>query len=135
MDISADLEELAKTLGIDAGTLKQTVTDYNAACKAGKDDAFGKDAAYLKAYPEDGGFYAVYRRVGSWGTIGGAYVNENQQVVDADDQPIANLFAAGESATTQLFGDYYFGGFSLGLYTTAGRIAAAEAVKEIGEGA
>ena len=129
------LDELAKTLGIDAGTLKQTVADYNAACKAGKDDAFGKDAAYLKAYPEDGGFYAVYRRVGSWGTIGGAYVNENQQVVDADDQPIANLFAAGESATTQLFGDYYFGGFSLGLYTTAGRIAAAEAVKEIGEGA
>ena len=125
------LEELAGKLGVDAGTLKQTVEDYNSACAAGKDDEFGKDAQYLKAYPEDGGFYAVYQRIGSWGTIGGAIVDEQQHVLDADGNVIPNVFAAGETATAQLFGDYYFGGFSLGLYTTAGRIAAEQAVAEI----
>lgn len=125
------LDELAEKLEVDPDTLQKTIDDYNKACAAGTDSAYGKDAEYLKAYPTDGGFYAVYRRVGSWGTIGGAYVNEKQQVVDTDGNAIANLYAAGESATAQLFGDYYFGGFSLGLYTTAGRIAAENAVAEI----
>lgn len=125
------LDELAEKLGMDADTLKKTVEDYNSACEAGKDDAYGKNAQYLKAYPEDGGFYAVYQRIGSWGTIGGAVVDEQQHVLNADGEVIPNVFAAGETATGQLFGDYYFGGFSLGLYTTAGRIAAEQAAAEI----
>ena len=125
------LEELAGKLNVDADTLKKTVEDYNTACEAGSDAEFGKDAENLKAYPEDGGFYAVYQRIGSWGTIGGAVVDEQQHVLNTDGQPIANLFAAGETATSQLFDDYYFGGFSLGMYTTAGRIAAETAVSEL----
>ena len=58
-------------------------------------------------------------------------LSENSTVFDADGNVIPNVFAAGETATAQLFGDYYFGGFSLGLYTTAGRIAAEQAVAEI----
>lgn len=126
------LDELAEKLDMDADTLNATVADYNAACEAGEDTEFGKAASYLKAYPEDTGYYAVYRRIGSWGTIGGVIVDEQQHVLDTDGNPIENVFAAGETATGQLFGDYYFGGFSLGLYSTAGRIAAENAVAEIG---
>ncbi len=125
------LSDLAGKLGMDADTLKKTVDDYNAACAAGSDAEYGKDADNLKAYPTDGGFYAVYRRIGSWGTIGGAIVDRQQRVLNTDGEPIENLFAAGETATAQLFGDYYFGGYSLGMYTTAGRIAATEAAAEL----
>ena len=61
-------------------------------------------------------------------------VNTDEQfhVLDAENQPIANLYAVGESATSTLFGDYYLGGFSLGYYSTAGRIAAQSAVSELG---
>ena len=44
---------------------------------------------------------------------------------------IPNVFAVGECATSMLFGDYYFGGYSLGFYTAAGKIAAETAVAEI----
>lgn len=130
---AATLDELAGKLGVDAGTLAGTVAQYNAACAAGEDAEYGKNAAYLRAYPEEGGWYAVYRRVGSWGTIGGAIVDEQQHVLAADGSVIDNVFAAGEVATAQHFGDYYFGGFSLGLYTTAGRIAAETAVAELAQ--
>lgn len=127
------LDDLADKLKVNADNLKATVDKYNTDINSGAEDEFGKDSVnYRKAYP-DNGFYAVYQRVGSWGTIGGAYVDEQQRVLNTDGQPINNVFAAGETATAQLFGDYYFGGFSLGLYTTAGRIAAEEAVNEINQ--
>lgn len=125
------LEELAGKLGVDPAVLKATVASYNAACAAGKDKEFGKASDLLKSYPKDSGYYAVYRRIGSWGTIGGAIVDGQQRVLNTAGQPIPNVFAAGETATAQLFGDYYFGGFSLGLYTTAGRVAAEAAVAEL----
>ena len=124
------IEALAENMGVPADHLRKTFDEYQAACKSGE-DPFGKAAEYLIPYAEDGGYYAVYRRPGSWGTIGGAIVDGQQHVMDTEGNPIQNLFAAGEVATAQLFGDYYFGSFSLGLYTTAGRIAAETAVAEI----
>ena len=38
------IEELAALAGMDAGTLRETVDTYNAACKAGEDREFGKKA-------------------------------------------------------------------------------------------
>ena len=130
--VKADtIEELAKKMGVDADTLKATFDEYQAACDAGKDDEFGKSSDYLKKYSEDGGYYAVYRRCGSWGTIGGAIIDENMHVLDKDGNVIPNVYAIGETATSQLFGDYYFGGYSLGSYTTEGRIAAKDAVSSL----
>ena len=132
--VKADtIEELAKKIGVDADTLKATFDEYQAACDAGKDDEFGKSSDYLKKYSEDGGYYAVYRRCGSWGTIGGAIIDENMHVLDKDGNVIPNVYAIGETATSQLFGDYYFGGYSLGSYTTEGRIAAKDAVSSLAE--
>ena len=130
--VKADtLEELAKKMDVDADTLRATFDHYQEVCKNGVDDAFGKDASHLIAY-EDGPLYAVRVYPASWGTIGGCVTNDNFQVLNENGDVIDNLFAVGEMSTARLFGDYYFGGFSLGFYTAAGHIAAETAVAELG---
>lgn len=124
------LEALAEKIGVDSAALRETFDAYQAAAESGE-DALGKDASKLIPYRTDSGFYAVYRRPGSWGTIGGAYVDKSMHVLDAEGNVIPNVFAVGETATGQLFSDFYVGGFSLGLYTTAGRIAGETAAAEL----
>ena len=130
--VKADtLEGLAAKMKADYSALRATFDRYNGFCKAGKDEDFGKDASHLVAYTETAPLYAVRVYTASWGTIGGAVTDDTFHVINADGKPIANLFAAGECSTARLFGDYYFGGFSLGFYTAAGHVAGEEAVKEI----
>lgn len=126
----ATIEELATKLGMEPATLKATFDKYQAACDAGVDEEFGKDASKLVKYAEKGGYYAVYQMPASYGTIGGSVTDEFGHVLK-DGQPIPNLFAAGESSTYPLFGDYYVGAASLGLYGATGRIAAKTAVAEM----
>ena len=52
-------------------------------------------------------------------------------MLDEAGQPIANLFAAGEMSNREFFSDFYIGGNSLALNSTAGRIAGATAVAEL----
>lgn len=73
----------------------------------------------------------MHDMVGKRGVIGGAITDESFHVLNTEDQPIENLFAVGECATSTLFGDYYVGSFSLGLYTAAGKTTAETAVAEI----
>ena len=126
------IEEVAEKLDMDPATLQATYDRYQQMCINGVDEDFGKSALNLIAYQPEGGFYAAYIQPALWGTIGGAITDEQFHVLDTENQPIANLYAVGESATSTLFGDYYLGGFSLGYYSTAGRIAAQSAVSELG---
>lgn len=125
------IEELAGKLDMDPAVLKATYDRYQEQCEKGTDEDFGKDASHLIPYDEEGGFYGAYLQSASWGTIGGAMTDRQFHVLDENDAPIENLFAVGETATSTLFGDYYLGGFSLGYYSAAGRIAAQTAVGEI----
>lgn len=125
------IEELAEKLDMDPSALRATYDRYQEMCEKGEDADFGKDASHLVAYDEAGGFYGAYLQSASWGTIGGALTDRQFHVLDENDAPIENLFAVGETATSTLFGDYYLGGFSLGYYSAAGRIAAQTAVEEI----
>lgn len=125
------IEELEQKLHMPEGALRASYDRYQELCENGEDTDFGKEPEYLKAYQEDGGFYAVYARPGSWGTFGGAITDEQFHVLSEDGSVIENVFAVGECATSEFFGDYYQGAFSLGLYSTAGRIAAETAVDEI----
>lgn len=125
------IEALAVKLDMDPATLKATYDAYQAACQSGVDTEFGKTAAKLVAYAGEGGYYAARLFPASWGTIGGALTDLQFHVLDANDVVIPNVFAVGECATSMLFGDYYFGGYSLGFYTAAGKIAAETAVAEI----
>ena len=125
------IEELAEKINMDPAVLRETYDTYQAACAAGVDEEFGKDADHLVAYEDSDGLYAVYFMPASLGTIGGAITDEQFHVLDKDGNVIENLFAIGESATSTLFGDYYVGSFSLGMYLTEGKISAETAVAEL----
>lgn len=130
--VKADtLEELAGKMDVDAATLRATFDRYQGFCAKGVDEDFGKSADHLLAY-EDGPLYAVRVYPASWGTIGGCVTDDNFHVLNESNEVIENLFAVGELSTARLFGDYYFGGFSLGFYTAAANIAAETAVAELG---
>lgn len=125
------IEELAKKLEMDETTLKNTYDRYQQLCLDGKDEDFGKDVAHMVPYAETNGFYAARVFPASWGTIGGALTDRQFHPVDDKGDAIPNLYAIGECATSTLFGDFYYGGFSLGYYSTMGRIAAQSAVSEL----
>ena len=130
--VKADnLKDLAAKMNVNYDTLRATLDRYNEMCKAGNDSDFGKDASHLIAYTESGPLYAVRVYTASWGTIGGAVTDDTFHVVANDGKIIGNLFAVGECSTARFFGDYYFGGFSLGFYTAAGHVAGEQAVREI----
>lgn len=124
-------EELAEAAGMEPTAFAEAFEAYQDACAAGKDAAFGKPADKLAAYDPADGLYAVYIRPSSWGTIGGVVTDDTFHVLDEAGQPIANLFAAGEMSNREFFSDFYIGGNSLALNSTAGRIAGATAVAEL----
>ncbi len=125
------IEELAEKLEMNPETLRATFDRYQEHCADGVDEDFGKAASHLIAYAEEGGYYAAKITPASWGTIGGVEIDRNFHVLNTNGKVIENLFAIGETATADFFGDYYLGGFSLGIYSTAGRIAADTAVAEL----
>lgn len=126
------IEELAENLDMEPETLKDSYERYQQFCAAGRDGDFGKDAVNLVAYDDSDGLYVVDVFATSWGTFGGAITDDGFHVLKEDRSIIGNLFAVGETASAEFFGDYYYGAFSLGLYATSGRIAAETAVAEIG---
>ena len=82
-------------IGLDPATVAETVAAYNELCATGEDDpVFGRAASDL-APVADGPFYAYPIYPGGCSTLGGPKKNENGQVLDAYDQPIPRLYAAG----------------------------------------
>lgn len=101
-------EKLAEKLGISPQIFAQTVANYNDNCRK-KRDPLGKKAKDLK--PLQGRLYAVYVMPGVWSTMGGVRTNRKMQVRKTDGTFFDNLFAIGETATGDLFTEYYMGGF------------------------
>ena len=135
----ATLEALAQACGIDAAGLRATVQRYNQQAQAGRDDDFAKgetpynrmqgDAASGHTNPcmapvERGPFYAVRVVPGSLGTFSGLRTNSTAQVLDAQGQAIAGLYAAGNDMNSMMGGRYPSGGITLGPAMTFGFIAA-----------
>jgi succinate dehydrogenase/fumarate reductase flavoprotein subunit len=133
------LAELAQVCGIDSHALPATVQRYNDMARAGRDDDFAKgetpynliqgDAAagYANACMaplEQGPFYAVKVVMGSLGTFAGLRVNDQAQALDAQNAPIAGLYAAGNDMSSMMGGHYPSGGITLGPAMTFGYLAA-----------
>ncbi len=137
------LAELAQACGIQAAALQATVERYNAMAVQGRDQDFAKgetpynriqgdairaQVAGLKnpclGPIERGPFYAVKVVMGSLGTFAGLKVNDQAQVLDAQDQPIAGLYAGGNDLSSLMGGHYPSGGITLGPAKTFGFIAA-----------
>lgn len=122
------IAKLADKINVDAANLQQSYEQYQEACQSGK-DKFGKDQAHLEKFSGHD-FYAVYAMPGSWGTIGGVQIDHDTFAVKTEDH-VENLYAVGEMSTSDLFTEYYMGGFSFATYTTEGRLLAEELAKKL----
>lgn len=121
------VEDLARCIGMDPATLKNTVDAYNECCATGKDNTFGKDPQYLDAL-EEGPFYSVLGCAFYYTTAGALDVNESMQVLDADGRtPIKGLYAVGTDSMGVLMTEKEqyldYGGAASGWAFTSGRLA------------
>jgi fumarate reductase flavoprotein subunit len=86
------IEELALKINIPPEELAKTLVRFNEQMEAGEDQDFGRKS-FLR--PLKAPFYAAYTRPVRYKTYGGLRVNEKCQMIDASDQPIAHMYAAG----------------------------------------
>lgn len=135
--VEADtIRRLANGLGIDAGALEHTVSEYNNAVQPGEYNPTVLDGKHTEgitppksnwALPLDEPPYMGYAvTCGLTFTFGGLKINTQAQVIDSEDAPIPGLYAAGE-LTGGLFYNNYPGGSGLTSGAVFGRIAGAAA--------
>lgn len=92
------LSELAGKLGItDVARFERTVAEWNAACAAGRDEAFGLPAAYLKAIDAPP-YYGCHRHVRFSEICSGVLVNDELQCLTPEGEVIEGLYAIGNTA-------------------------------------
>ncbi len=136
--IKADtLEGLADKIGLAPDRLCQTVTEFNAACGAtaafhpteldgvatsGLNPPKTNWARPITKPP----FYGYSLRTGVTFTYLGLRVDKNAQC-STGNQPISNLWAAGETMAGSILGQGYLAGFGMTIGTVFGRIAGKEA--------
>lgn len=121
------IEELARNAGLPEAALKESVERYNAACKAGVDEEFGKAAGSLVAI-EQGPFYILKLAPATIGSLGGVKVDLDTHVLNTQGNIIEGLYAAGAVANGDFFGTTYpASGTSICMCYTFGRIAGTNA--------
>jgi len=133
------LQELAAACGIDAPGLIETVRAYNLHAREGLDPPYGRggtpydrmqgDAEHSGPNPcvapmERGLFYAVRIVPGSLGTFAGLATDVHGCVLDAHNQAMPGLYAAGNDMASIMGGHYPSGGITLGPGLTFGYILA-----------
>lgn len=107
---SADtLEELGEKAGIHPRALATTVATYNAGADSGRDSQFFKRAELLQAIRKPPFYAARLRSAIVCLTATGLRIDTDARVLDCGDQPIAGLYAAGET-TGGVMGERYIGG-------------------------
>ncbi len=125
---AGSIEGLARKLGMDAGVLRATVSDYNASISAGT----GNEAAQVKPLVE-----APFTALGPVRAVfvhneGGLRVDAEHRVLDRERKPIPGLYAAGSTGQGGLLlkghGHHLAWAFVSGR--RAGRFAAFNAVSE-----
>lgn len=113
------LEELASKAGIGGGALKATIADYNA-------NLGGADPLEREHRPrpiEKGPFYAIQIQGTSISSVVGLAVDRDLRVIDADNRPVAGLYAAGELlGAGQTMGNAAVGGMMVMPAMTFGRL-------------
>ncbi len=87
------IEALARKAGVDAAGLVQTVKDYNAGVKSGK-DPFGR--THMPRPIAKAPFYAIIHHGSSATSSVGVVVDKELRVTRADGKPVPNLYAIGE---------------------------------------
>lgn len=133
------LKEACEMTGIDYDTLYQTIVEYDKAYldqnlgeltvpKSSATDTIGTydaDGNYI----EDAMFSIRYLAPSTHHTMGGLVVDNDRHVLDADNQPIPGLWAAGE-VTGGIFAGNRLGGNAISEIIVSGRIAAKSVMSE-----
>jgi succinate dehydrogenase/fumarate reductase flavoprotein subunit len=128
---------LAARAGIDVAGLEATIAEFNASAASGQDPAFGKGSRAYNRFQGDalhgpnpciapiehGPFYAIKMVIGDLGTYAGIRTDEHARALDANDQPIEGLYAAGNDMASIMGGNYPGAGITLGPALTFGYIA------------
>ena len=133
------LKEACGMTGIDYDTLYQTIIEYDKAYldqnlaelevpKSSATDTIGR---YDEAgnYIEDTMLSIRYLAPSTHHTMGGLVVDNDRHVLDADNQPIPGLWAAGE-VTGGIFAGNRLGGNAISEIIVSGRIAAKSVMSE-----
>jgi len=135
------VQALADQLGIDATGLEDTITRNNTFAETGVDEDFGRGSSFYDRYYGDHHnqpnpciapigtppFYALPLHPGDIGTKGGLVTNDDAQVLNNSGEPIAGLYACGNTSSA-VMGDKYLGaGATLGPAMTFGYLAALHA--------
>jgi flavocytochrome c len=119
------LDALAEHFGIPAAGLSTQVSEYNTYVENDQDEQFGKpipaDAAPLETPP----WYAMRIWPKVHHTMGGVAINTDAQVLE-EDEPIPNLYAAGE-VTGGIHGASRLGSIAIPDCLSYGRVAGAKA--------
>lgn len=116
----ATAAELAEAAGIDADGLAETFERYNGFAAAGADEDFGNP----NVAPLEGTLYAIKTVPYMLMTAGGVKVTPSAQVLDANDEAIPGLYAAGEVLGIRQYAAYTRAGNGIGGALTWGYIAA-----------
>lgn len=119
------IEELALLCGRDPEQLKEVVKRYNAACAAGQDLEFGREAVTLQAI-QDPPYYGLEIVPGIVCTGGGGRRNAAGEVLTPCGDTIPGLFEAGELGS--IFSNLYQNGCYLTEAMISGRAAARSAL-------
>ncbi len=134
---AATIADLARECGLDPAALEATVSRFNSFARSGKDADFGRgDTDYDRywADPAHGPnpslgeivhapFWAAVIRPGDLGTNGGIKTDRNARVLDAQDQPIEGLYAAGNGSGSPFGHTYPGAGATIAAAATFGYLA------------
>jgi len=127
--VADTIEDLAKQAGINPEGLAKTIENYNQMIATGSDTEFGKD---LTGHPQINApkYYAVKVVPAILGTLTGVKTDLDGKVLDAQGNPIAGLYAAGEVANGDFFYKVYpASGTSIQMCVTFGRVAGKNAAE------
>lgn len=112
------VEELASKLKVDQKAFIKTMKDYMAACQAGKDPEFNRRIQYPIAKAP---FYAALVTPSMQSTYGGIKTDEKAQALNADNKPVAGLYAAGATSGHEAYANEV--GFAAIIGLVYGKIA------------
>jgi fumarate reductase flavoprotein subunit len=127
---SRSWNEIAKWIGADPNTLKNTLTEYNRYCDKGWDDEFYKNRRFLQPLRTPP-FYALRCTQAHHGTIGGIKINHRMEVINTSSEIIPGLYASGNDAGGWVEGTYphHLTGTALSFALNSARIAGENAAK------
>jgi fumarate reductase flavoprotein subunit len=122
------LDEIARWIGCNPQTLKDTVAEYNNHCQNKYDAEFLKDPKYLLPLTTPP-YYAIRTYSGIDTCIGGLRTNHRLEVLNKDLYPIKGLYAAGVVVGNWCGLGYGFMGSEMSFTTYSGYAAGKNAAE------